>query len=137
MIEYVVRGILLIHGLLLALQGMSYTKTPQNEVFITLLKKEGLQGPGLNIAVPFLGISYVTVGVSNFLACVTFGFNEACYILIASGTFFHIGMSIVRSRLDMQTSNLYKPGMIYSTNLTQICIGLVCCTVGILGIIYR
>ena len=137
MIEYVVRGILLIHGLLLALQGMSYTKTPQSEVFITLLKKEGLQGPGLNIAVPFLGISYVTVGVSNFLACVTFGFNEACYILIASGTFFHIGMSIVRSRLDMQTSNLYKPGMIYSTNLTQIGIGLVCCNVGILGIIYR
>ena len=137
MIEYIVRGILLFHGLILVKQGMSYIKTPQNEVFITLLKKEGLQGPGLDIAVPFLGISYVTVAVSNFLASVTFGFNEVCYILIASGTFFHIGMSIVRSRLDIKTSNLYKPGMIYRTNLIQRGIGVVCCTAGILGIIYR
>ena len=84
MIEYIVRGVLLAHGILLLKQGESYIKTPQNQVFISLLKKEGLQGPGLDIAVPFLGISYVTVGVFNFLASLTFGFQEACYILIAS-----------------------------------------------------
>ena len=136
MIEYIVRGVLLAHGILLLNQVMSYIKTPQNQVFISLLKKEGLQGPGLDIAVPFLGISYVTVGVFNFLASLTFGFQEACYILISSGTFLHIGMSIVQSRLDIQTSNLYKTGTIYTTNVTQSFIGLVCCAVGILGIIY-
>ena len=137
MIEYIVRGILLFHGLILVKQGMSYIKTPQNEVFISLLKKEGLQGPGLNIAVPFLGISYITVGSFNFLASLAFAVNEACYILTASGIFFHIGMSIVRSRLDIQTSNLYKTGTIYTTNPTQRFIGLVCCSTGILGFIYR
>lgn len=137
MIEYIVRGILLFHGLILVKQGMSYIKTPQNEVFISLLKKEGLQGPGLNIAVPFLGISYITVGAFNFLASLAFAVSEACYILTASGIFFHIGMSIVRSRLDIQTSNLYKTGTIYTTNLTQRFIGLVCCSIGILGFIYR
>ena len=136
MIEYIVRGVLLSHGILLLNQVMSYIKTPQNQVFISLLKKEGLQGPVLDIAVPFLGISYVTVGVFNFLASITFGFQVACYILIASGTFFHIGMSIVLSRLDIQISYLYKTGTIYTTNVTHSFIGLVCCAVGILGIIY-
>ena len=137
MIGYIVRGILQLHGSILVRQGMSYIKTPKNEVFISLLKKEGMQGPGLDIAVPFLGISYITVGIFNFLASLAFAFNEACYILIASGIFFHIGMSIVRSRLDIQASNLYKPGTIYRINLIQRGIGVVCCTVGILGIIYR
>ena len=137
MIEYTARGFLFLHGFVLGKQGTSYVKIPRNEVFLTLLKKEGLEGPGLDIAVPFLGISYLTVGVFNILASLTFHINEACYVLLASGFVFHIGMATIRAKLDTHTADLYKPGMIRQTNIMQYGIGMVCCTVGIIGCFYR
>ena len=68
MMEYVIRGLLLLHGFLLGKRGISYIQTPRNEVFMDLLKEKGLQGPGLDIAVPFLGISYFSIGMFNLLA---------------------------------------------------------------------
>ena len=71
--EYILRGVLLLHGFLLGKQGISYIQTPRNEVFMALLKEKGLEGPGLDIAVPFLGISYFSIGMFNLLASLTFG----------------------------------------------------------------
>ena len=68
-------------------------------MFESLLKNEGLLGPGLDIAVPFLGIAYLSVGFLNLLAGMTFGDQEANYLLIGSGLAFHIGMATVRSTL--------------------------------------
>ena len=109
MMEYIVRGFLFLHGFMLGRQGTSYIKTPRNEVFLNFLKKEGLEGPGLDIVVPFLGISYISVGVFNILAGIVFGIKESSYILIASGLVFHIGMATVRSTLEPITYDLYKP----------------------------
>ena len=98
-----------------------------------MLKNEGLEGPGLDILVPFLGISYIAIGGFNLLASVLFSINEACYILIGSGFLFHIGMATIRAKLDLQTANLYKAGMVSKTNTTQYFIGILCCTVGFMG----
>ena len=121
---------------MLAKQGMSYINMPRNEVLITLLKKEGLEGPGLDIIVPFLGISYITIGSLNLLAAAVFIIHEACYVLIASGFLFHIGMATVRSKLDPQTYSLYKPGQISQTNRVQFGIGIICMLIGIIGRLY-
>ena len=137
MIEYIVRGFLLLHGFMLGKQGTSYIKVPRNEVFFTLLKKEGLEGPGLDIAVPFLGISYLTVGVFNILASLAFHINEACCVLLASGFAFHIGMATIRANLDAHTADLYKTGTVRQTNLMQYAVGMVCCTIGIIGCFYK
>ena len=137
MIEYIVRGLLFLHGFMLSKQGTSYVKIPRNEVFLTLLKKEGLEGPGLDIAVPFLGIAYLTIGMFNILAALAFYINEASYVLFASGIAFHIGMATIRAKLDTHTADLYKPGMIRQTNIMQYGIGIVCCTIGIIGCFYK
>ena len=134
--DYIVRGFLCLHGFILAKQGMSYINMPRNEVLITLLKKEGLEGPGLDIIVPFLGISYITIGSLNLLAAAVFSINEACYVLIASGFLFHIGMATVRSTLKPQTYSLYKPGKISQTNKVQFGIGIICMLIGIIGRLY-
>ena len=76
---------------------MSYMNIPNNKFIITLLKNEGLEGPGLNISVQFLGISYITVGSINLLAAAVLSINEACYVLIASGFLLHFGVAAVRS----------------------------------------
>ena len=136
MIDYIVRGFLGLHGFMLAKQGMSYINMPRNEVLITLLKKEGLEGPGLDIIVPFLGISYITIGSLKLLAAAVFIIHEACYVLIASGFLFHIGMATVRSKLDPQTYSLYKPGKISQTNKVQFGIGIICMLIGIIGSFY-
>ena len=133
MMEYIVRGFLCLHGLMLCNQGASYINTPRNKVLVGMLKKEGLDGPGLNIIVPFLGISYVTVGGFNLLAFVVFSYSEACYILIGSGLIFHIGMATVRAKLDVQTADLYQAGMVRKTNMMQYGIGIICCTLGTIG----
>ena len=130
----IVRGFLCLHGFFLGKLGISYINVPRNEVLISLLKKEGLEGPGLDILAPFLGISYVTIGSFNLLAAVLFSVNEACYILIASGFLFHIGMATVRSKLDPRTYNLYKPGIIHQTNIFQFGMGVICLMIGIVGI---
>merc|ERR1719186_326699 len=132
----IVRGFLYLHGLLLGKLGISYINVPRNEVLISLLKKEGLEGPGLDILAPFLGISYVTIGCFNLLAAVLFSVNEACYILIASGFLFHIGIATVQSRLDPRTYNLYKPGIIPQTNRVQFGMGVMCMMIGIIGYFY-
>ena len=134
--DYIVRVFLCLHGFILAKQGMSYINMPRNEVLITLLKKEGLEGPGLDIIVPFLGISYITIGSLNLLAAAVFSINEACYVLIASGFLFHIGMATVRSTLKPQTYSLYKPGKISQTNKVQFGIGIICMLIGIIGRLY-
>ena len=131
--EYLVRCFLWLHGFIFVYQGMSYINVPQNEVVLAMLKTEALEGPGLNIAVPFLGISYLTIGIFNLLAAVIFNVKESCFILIGSGVFFHFGMVIVRTTLDPRASYYYKPGAIQRTNMAQCLIGLICCTVGILG----
>ena len=95
--DYIVRGFLCLHGFILAKQGISYINMARNEVLITLLKKEGLEGPGLDIIVPFLGVSYITIGSLNLLAAAVFSINEECYVLIASGFLLHIGVETVRS----------------------------------------
>ena len=43
--------------------GVLWIQNPRIEVFEYLLKKKGLDGPGLDIMVPFLGKSYVTCGI--------------------------------------------------------------------------
>ena len=136
MIDFIIRGFLCLHGFLLGKQGISYINVPRNDVLISLLKKEGLEGPGLDILVPFLGITYVTIGSFNLLAAVLFSVNEACYILIASGFLFHIGIATVRSRLDPRTYNLYKPGIIPQTNRVQFGMGVMCMMIGIIGCFY-
>ena len=133
--EYIVRIFLFFHGCLLGKQGVSYINNPRNEVFLNLLKNEGLEGPGLDIVVPFVGISYLTIGVFNILAGIVFSVNEACYTLMASGLMLHIGMATVRATLDRRASDLYKPGMLAKTNKIQYGMGIVCTTIGIIGLL--
>ena len=66
-------------------------------MFENLLIKEGLVGPGLDIAVPFLGIAYFSIGLINVLAGLIFRTSEANSILISTGFVFHIGMAMVRA----------------------------------------
>ena len=106
------------------------------KVFDNLLKEEGLLGPGLDIAVPFLGISYFTVGLLNIFAGLIFNITEANYILIVTGVAYHIGMAVVRSNLNIETANLYKSRMISKTNSMQYGIGILCTSIGILGYLY-
>ena len=134
--EYIIRGLLFFHGIMITRQGISYIRNPRNEVFENLLKEEGLLGPGLDIAVPFLGISYFSVGLLNVLAGLTFSITEANYILIVTGVAYHIGMALVRSNLNIETANLYKPRMISKTNSMQYGIGILCTSIGILGYLY-
>ena len=131
--DYVVRVMLCVHGFGLSKQGLSYIKNPRNEVFESLLKNEGLLGPGLDIAVPFLGIAYLSIGFLNLLAGMAFGEKEANYILIGSGLVFHIGMATVRSTLCTKTYDLYKPGMIRKTNTMQYGIGMLCAVIGVIN----
>ena len=131
--EYIVRVFLFFHGCVLGKQGVSYINNPRNEVFLSLLKKEGMEGPGLDIVVPFVGISYLTIGVFNILAGIIFSLNEACYALMVSGLVFHIGMATVRATLDRRASDLYKPGMLTKTNILQYGMGIVCTAIGIFG----
>ena len=136
MLDYIVRGFLCLHGYLLCKLGMSYINTPRNEFLISLFKKEGLEGPGLDILAPFLGISYVTIGSFNLLAALLFSIKEACFVLMASGLLFHIGIATVRARLDTSTQNLYKKGKIYETNKSQFGIGCLCLLFGLTGLFY-
>ena len=131
--EYIIRIFLVFHGFGLAKQGVSYIKSPRNKVFLDLLKTEGLEGPGLDIVVPFLGISYLTIGSFNILSGIVFGVNEACYVLMTSGLMFHIGMATFRATLDRRASNLYKPGLLVKTNIIQYGMGIVCTAIGIFG----
>ena len=73
----------------------------------------------------------------NFLALLTFGYDESCYILMFSGFFFHIGMAAVRYSLDENIKKLYKEGMNIKTNTTQFTMGVACCITGMLGYIYK
>ena len=136
MISFVVTGLLLILGVLLAKQGLSYIFTPRNPVLLSLLKKEGLSGPGLDIIVPFLGISYLTIGSLNLLAAAFFTKREASSILLVSGLIFHIGMATVRACLEPGTYNLYKQGAIWKTNIVQLVVGVACVATGIIGLVY-
>ena len=131
--EYLIRCFLWLHGFIFVYQGMSYINVPQNEVVIAMLKAEALEGPGLDIAVPFLGISYLTIGAFNLLAAVMFSTKESCFILIGSGVFFHFGMVVVRTTLDPRAAYYYKQGAIQRTNIAQSVIGIICCIVGTLG----
>ena len=133
--EYIVRVFLFFHGCVLGKQGASYINSPRNKVFLDLLKKEGLEGPGLDIVVPFLGISYLTVGVFNIISGIVFSINEACYLLMASGLVFHIGMETVRATLDRRASDLYKPGLLTKTNIVQYGMGMICTVIGIVGLL--
>ena len=134
--EYMTRGLLFFHGVMITRQGITYIRNPRNEVFVNLLKEEGLLGPGLDIAVPFLGVSYFCVGLLNVLAGLTFSLREANYVLIVTGIAYHIGMAMVRSNLNIETANLYKPRMISKTNSMQYGIGILCASIGILGYLY-
>ena len=135
--EYLLRGLLSIHGLILIKQGISYISNPRNKVFESLLIKEGLVGPGLDIAVPFLGIAYFTVGLINVLAGLIFRTIEANSILISTGFVFHIGMAMVRSNLNPRTYIWYKPGMISKTNAMQFGIGIFLIFVGLIEYFYN
>ena len=131
--DYLVRCVLWFHGFIFVYQGMSYINVPQNDVVKAMLKTEALEGPGLDIAVPFLGISYLTIGAFNLLGAVIFSVKDSCLILIASGLFFHFGMATVRSTLEPKSAYYYKTGAIQRTNIAQCIIGLICCIVGIFG----
>ena len=123
------RTFLCAHGLLLCRQGLTYIKSPKNEILMSMLTVEGASGPGLNIIVPFLGISYITIGMLNIMSGLLFGLKEASLVLGLSGLVFHIGMAAVRATLDHKTSLMYKPGVISKTNRTQAFIGLFCLVV--------
>lgn len=131
--EKLVRLCLWFHGFIFVYQGLSYINVPQNKVVLAMLKTEALDGPGLDIAVPFLGISYLTIGAFNLLGTVVFNLKESSFILFGSGIFFHFGMVTVRSTLESKVAYYYKAGAIQRTNLAQCVIGLICCIVGILG----
>ena len=132
MMEYLLRGLLSIHGVILIKQGISYISNPRNNVFESLLIKEGLAGPGLDIAIPFLGIAYFSVGLINVLAGLIFRTSEANSILISTGFVFHIGMALVRSNLNPRTYIWYKPGMISKTNSMQFEIGIFLIFIGLI-----
>ena len=100
-----------------------------------MLKKEGLEGPGLDIIVPFLGASYVTIGSILLLAALLFPLGEACSVLVAYGLFFNIGQATVRVRLDAHS--LYKPGMIAKISGFQFILGVLCLVIGIIGHCYK
>ena len=140
MMEYIIRTLLLLDGVLLVKQGLLYIRTPG----MALLKEEGLpqKGPGMDIVVSFLGISYFSIGMFNLLASLKFGFEESCYILMFSGFFFHIGMATVR---DYHSMKIYPiiglpkilEGIIRKNNKIQLTIGLTCFTTGMLGFICK
>ena len=127
---------MLLHGILVGKLGLSYITSPRNDYLLALLKEKGSEGPGLEIATPFLGAAYLTVGVLNSLAATMFTFTDATYVLISSGLFYHFGMAIVRLTLDSRIADLYKPGMIRQTNVTQFAMGMLCCGIGFWGILY-
>ena len=69
MIDFILRVFLFIHGLWLCRIGVLWIKNPRIEVFEYLLKKKGLDGPGFDIMVPFLGKSFFTAGILGPGSC--------------------------------------------------------------------
>lgn len=133
MIEYVARGVLGLHGFMVGKHGISYIRNPQNEILLSLLNEKGTEGPGLEITTPFLGLCYLTIGALNVFAAVRFCILDASSVLIVSGLFYQIGMSIVRSRLDPRIADLYKPGMIRRFCSYGYGVGIILCGIGVLG----
>ena len=132
MIEFILRVFLLLHGLWLCRIGMLWIKNPRIEVFEYILTNKGLDGPGLDIMVPFLGKSFFTAGILDLVSSLLFGTKESSYVLIISGIFFHFGAIFIRSTMDEKTLGFFKEGY-WIMNSMQFVIGFVCLLVGILG----
>ena len=96
---------------------------PKNRAIKSLLKEENLKEPVLKILVPFLGLTYLNLGIFNLLAGIALSTNEACYVIILSGLIFHIGSVILRSLMDGSVVDLYKEGAHRRINIIQYVLG--------------
>ena len=96
---------------------------PKNREIKRLFKEENLEAPVLKILVPFLGLTYLNLGIFNLLAGIALSANEACYVIILSGLIFHIGSATFRSLMDGSTVALYKEGAHRRTNIIQYVVG--------------
>ena len=120
---YIVRVFLGLLALSCIYQGVFYVMGPKNRAIKRLFDEKHLDAPILNILVPFLGITYLNLGIFNLLAGIALSTNEACYIIILSGLMFHIGSAIFRSLMDESVVALYKEGTHRRTNIIQYVLG--------------
>ena len=96
---------------------------PKNRAIKSILKEENLEEPVLKVLVPFLGLTYLNLGIFNLLAGIALSTNEACYVIILSGLMFHIGSAILRSLMDGSVVELYREGAHRRINIIQYVLG--------------
>ena len=120
---YIVRALLCVLAIQCIYQAVFYLQGPKNRAIKGLFKEETLDAPIAKILVPFLGLTYLNLGIFNLLAGVVLSVNEACYVIILSGLVFHIGSAIFRTFMDKSMIELYKEGAHRRTNIIQYVLG--------------
>ena len=129
---YIVRVFLGLLALSQIYQGVFYVMGPKNRAIKRLFEEKNLEAPILNILVPFLGITYLNLGIFNLLAGIALSTNDACYVIILSGLIFHLGSAIFRSLMSKSVVELYKKGKYRRTNIIQYVLGPIYVILGVI-----
>ena len=129
---YIVRVFLGVLAIQCIYQGVFYVMGSKNREIKRLFKEKNLEAPVLKVLVPFLGLTYLNLGIFNLLAGIALSTNEACYVIILSGLMFHLASAIFRSLMEESVVDLYKEGAHRRTNIIQYVLGPIYVILGVI-----